>query len=342
MVVIFPCAGQSSRFPGTRPKYLLTDYSGMLMVERASMNVQSHKHFVILKEHIDKYDAENIMSDCFRWQDHSITVLNMPTNGPAETVYLALKGMKHKGSFLVRDCDSFFDFDSVQGNVIYTSRLKENSNLKGVSQLSYVVTNEQDIVTNIVEKTVASDQFCVGGYQFEDVEDYYYAYETIRAKTNEIFISDVIQYMINTGKVFISKDVRNYENVGVLDAWLEFNDRPTIFCDIDGVIVENQGTYGKNSYDNKQYVPITENVECLKRKLEQDCQIVFTTARSGRFYGVTRTMLDDLGFKKCRLLMDINHSKRIVINDFASSNPYPAAVAINLERNSNRLKDYLT
>jgi hypothetical protein len=38
--------------------------------------------------------------------------------------------------------------------------------------------------------------------------------------------------------------------------------------------------------------------------------------------------------------MDLPHAKRILINDFAPTNPYPTAVAINLERNSSNLQNY--
>ena len=38
MEIILPCAGLSSRFPNLRPKYLLTDYSGKMMIEGAIKN----------------------------------------------------------------------------------------------------------------------------------------------------------------------------------------------------------------------------------------------------------------------------------------------------------------
>ena len=39
--------------------------------------------------------------------------------------------------------------------------------------------------------------------------------------------------------------------------------------------------------------------------------------------------------------MGVLHSGRILINDFAATNPYPTSVAINLPRNSKNLKEYL-
>jgi hypothetical protein len=41
------------------------------------------------------------------------------------------------------------------------------------------------------------------------------------------------------------------------------------------------------------------------------------------------------------LIMGLPHCKRVVINDFANSNPYPACESINLPRNSDNLTEFL-
>ena len=41
------------------------------------------------------------------------------------------------------------------------------------------------------------------------------------------------------------------------------------------------------------------------------------------------------------LIMGLPHTQRILINDFAKSNPYPSAVAINMPRNENDLRNLL-
>ncbi|MEI6654564.1 MAG: hypothetical protein WCP45_07335 [Verrucomicrobiota bacterium] len=66
-----------------------------------------------------------------------------------------------------------------------------------------------------------------------------------------------------------------------------------------------------------------------------------TTARPKRFEEITRLMLADLGFTDFELLMAINHSRRVLINDYAPSNPYPSAEAINMKRDSDNLKDFI-
>lgn len=345
MEIIVPCAGLSTRFPNMRPKYLLTDYSGKLMLEKSIGNLIDNYPVtvILLKEHVDKFDSYNIICDAFN-DRLNIIVLDERTNGPAETVYEGLKKAKIEGDFLVKDCDSFFDFDiDKDQNVVYTSKLQNNPNLTDVSKLGYVLSNDQGIVTGLVEKKIVSDSFCVGGYQFKSTKRFFEVYENLQSKIkNELFISNMIDYMISNQDVFIEKNVRNYINAGDSKSWFEYNNKPTIFCDIDGVLVENQPPYGINGYLNKNYKPIKNNVDVLLTKLKEGYQIVFTTARNqNKYYNVTRKMLDNLGFVDCQLIMDLHHSKRILINDFTDTNPYPTSISVNLKRNSENLEDYL-
>jgi hypothetical protein len=56
---------------------------------------------------------------------------------------------------------------------------------------------------------------------------------------------------------------------------------------------------------------------------------------------LTQDTLNGLGFGDCQLVMNVHHSKRILINDYANSNPYPTAVAINIERDNENLGDMI-
>ena len=52
-------------------------------------------------------------------------------------------------------------------------------------------------------------------------------------------------------------------------------------------------------------------------------------------------VLDTLGFGDCQLIMAVHHTKRVLINDYAVTNPYPTAVAINLKRDNEDLGDMI-
>lgn len=335
MEVIIPCAGLSTRFPNMRPKYLLTAYDGEMMIEKAIKNyIGKHNiNIVILKQHEIQFDVSTLLRNVFN--NINVIILDKATMGPADTIYQAIKqhNFDPQATLLIKDCDSFYDDNSVSGNVVFTSKLSKHNGLRNIAGKSFVICNVQNIITSIIEKKIVSDDFCVGGYQFDTIAQYIHSFETLKAtQTGEIFVSDVIANMLANDEIFLNKEVENFIDVGTLRDWEDFNNKPTYFCDIDGTIVKTQ--FG--SYHN--YEILQENVKVLKDKLDEGCKVVFCTARPYKYKELTVHMLNDLGFYNYDLIMEINHSKRILINDYANSNPYPTAVAINIERNSQQLK----
>lgn len=337
MEVIVPCAGLSSRFPGVRPKYLLTDYKGEMMIENAVKNYVGLHNItvVILKEHDDMYDARSKLNSVFG-DKVDVVVLDARTKGPAETVYqtLKIKNIDENASLLIKDCDGFYSSNEETGNVIYIAKLSKYPNTRTAAAKSYTVTNEQGVISTVVEKQIVSDSFCVGGYQFGSVKSFVKSYEEI-VHDGEIFVSHVIDHMISRDHVFIESEVKDFIDVGVIDDWFEYNNRPTYFCDIDGTIIKTKFDY------NDVPEPIVDNVLVLLEEMNRGCKIVFVTARPKKYEEITRNILNNLGFHRYELLMNIHHTKRVLINDFAKTNPYPSAVAINLKRDDNNLRDYI-
>jgi len=342
MEVIVPAAGLSSRFSGMKPKYLLYDYKHDLMLKNA-IRPYYNKYPItigILKEHNDKYNAELfIKSDL---PNVNVVVLDEQTKGPADTVYQIIEKAKidHSQPMLIKDCDSFFDHEISSDNYVCTSNIKDHQVLKKLSSKSFVIANNQDIITNIIEKNVVSDTFCVGAYKFERVETFVFAFEHLSSMTDEIYVSHIIQHCLMNGHTFFRKPVSNYIDVGTAEDWFEYNDKPVIFCDIDGTIVKAQGRYGPNNFFDNPAI-LEENVKRLLEWQEKGAQIIFTTARPAKFLDVTNKMLEDLGFREFGLLIGLNATRRILINDYNNSNPYPRAEAINIRRDTDNLKDFL-
>ena len=337
MEVILPCAG-TGVFPGLRPKYLLCDYSGKMMVENAAQDYigKYNVTVVILKEHVERYDALNKLNERFDNQVR-IVVLDQPTQSPAHTVYNAINvlGLDPNAPMLIRDVDAFWNSKIQPGNVLYVAKLSKYPTIRMPSSKSYTITNDQGIVNNVIEKQIVSDNFCAGGYQFNRIENFIKAFLEVQKTLQNIFISNIVDFMISTGEIFFECEVNNFVDVGTLQDWLEFNDKPTYFCDIDGTIVKT----GFEFYEN--WKPIIENIEVLLNEYKRGCKIIFCTSRKEKYREITRAMLDDLGFVGCDLIMGLHHSRRVVINDFARSNPYPSAVAVNLKRDDNSLKEML-
>src|SRR5664279_1180872 len=98
MNLIVPMAGRSSRFPGIRPKWMLTHPNGNFMAIEAISGFDLDKfekiYFVYLKEHEEQYHF--LKGFCEELEDNSLnkkTVmveLEMPTKDQPETVYKAI------------------------------------------------------------------------------------------------------------------------------------------------------------------------------------------------------------------------------------------------------------
>ena len=341
MEIIVPAAGLSTRFPNMRPKYTLTDYKGQMMFERA-IEYYVGKYSVtigILREHESKYHVAKYIEDTYGKLVKTV-ILEEQTSGPADTVYQILKqsNLADNEEFLIKDCDSFFDHVPTEGNYVCVSSITEHEVLKRLSSKSFVISNDQGIINGIIEKKVVSDKFCVGGYKFDSVGLYKKTFEHLKEKNvKEIFVSHIIQDCLFNKHIFQEKPITNYIDVGTAEDWFEYNDRPVIFCDIDGTIIKAQP---KAMYHEAPEA-LEENVKRLLKYQDKGSQIIFTTARFKKYDDRTKEILDSLGFKDYELVSGLQNVRRIIVNDYNEANPYPRATSINLKRDTDNLKDFI-
>lgn len=341
MVIVVPAAGKSSRFPNMKPKYLLYDYKGDMMIKNAiSPWLKNHEILIgILKEHDEKFEASEFLRKDI--PEAKIIILENETLGPADTVYQILKksGIETKTPLFIKDCDSFFDVDFDGNNKIVVADFQKMKKFYNAASKSYVKTTNQGIVLDIIEKQVISSVFCVGGYYFETIKKYMNTFESLSKehKEWEIFVSHVISKMLSEGEIFQIEDAKNYIDVGTFSDWMEYNNKPTVFCDIDGTIIKAQNRHGKNSYNSSPKI-LKGNVLKIKKLFEEGAQIIFTTSRPEEYRTVTTAMLKSLGFNNFQLLMGLNNSQRILINDYSTHTPYPRATSINILRDSETLE----
>ena len=334
--VIIPCAGLSSRYENTRPKYLLTLPNGQLFLEKA---IEPYKdfdiHVAILKEHEEKYNVINSFNKVYKDTDYKINfhVLDKLTSGPAETVYEVVKKLDEQ-PFMVQDCDSFFTFDClIDKNFIVSVDLNENKDLYNVANKSYIQINDQNIITNIVEKNIISNHFCAGGYGFKSSGAYISYYKEL-SDYGEVFVSHVIKAMIRDEHAFYWKRGHQYKDLGTYKEFVENSIKQTVyFVDIDGTLIKSQSSWFNDDY-NMDYTPIEGAVKFLQNKIFEGATVIFTTARPEWARERTRQILDDMDFDDCQLIMALPHAPRILINDYHNTNPYPTAQAINVPRDS--------
>jgi hypothetical protein len=345
--LLLPCAGKSSRYPGVRPKWMLTLPDGELALARAAASLPpgSHDRMIVAVrgEHESKYQATALLKRVFG-PHIEVLVLAQDTNGPADTVAQMLRGARVEGAFAVKDADSFFDPAALpETGFVALSDVRETPHMSNVGAKSFAVINEHDLVVEMIEKSLASNYVSVGLYGFSDAAAYLESFDAVQAATTsgEMFVSHVMNRAIADGMAIAPLLVGGLVDVGTLDDWRRYvRPRGTIVTDLDGVVFKNHSRWFAPFWDEPDE-PIAENVAALRHWQDQGAQIVFMTARPEIYRGKTEAALRELGLVPHALIMDCRHGRRFLINDHAPSNPYPSAVAVSTERNSPTLADYM-
>ena len=347
--LILPVAGQSSRYPNMRPKWLITMPDGKLMIEKSvsKFNLKSFDkiYIVVLKEHINKYvDRKNLLISLKKNISKNIKLveLNKHTSCQAQTVNLAIKLGKIKGGIVIKDCDNIFrySFNRKPSNEVMVLDLN-NADLIEAKSKSYVSFDKLNKIQNIVEKKVISDFFCCGAYSFESASDFLKYSQRLLSKSTDVYISHVIFEMLLNNYIFKPKEVSEYIDWGTVREFRNWQRKHiTLFCDLDGCLVFNGSKFGKKGYNTE---PLFENLKTISDIMSTGfAELIITTSRPSYQKKYIRNLLRKFNIKPKYILTNLLHAKRVLINDFSETNPFPSSIAINLERDSNKLRTILT
>lgn len=342
--IILPVAGRSSRFPGMRPKWLLTAPTGELMLQKSLESVPDWRNRRVVVGALDDHlDGQGGMTALERAFGDGVEIVRFSdvTSGPAETVEQIIRRASITGPIFIKDCDSWFcvDDDVFRDCVCYAD-LRKCPDVRNIPGKSFLHMNENELLLGIIEKNVSSNFISVGGYGFHDAEIFLDAYDANQKNdaSDEQFVSHVILEAIRTGAVFSGVQVTDYVDVGTIEAWNNFrNDQALYIVDIDGVLLRNAGQYSAPFWDDMD-VAITPNIETMKKMIAKGAQVILVTARPERYRAKTESFLTALGLTWHAAIFGVQHAHRTLINDFAKSNPYPSARAVNLPRNSDDLE----
>lgn len=343
--LILPVAGRSSRFPGMRPKWLLTMPDGKLMLEKAVEKMEMSNYdrvlVVCLREHLDAYLTPESLAKVLAGLGHSnvnLCVLEQPTASQSETVALALEKAQVTGSFFIKDCDNLFHFRWNGGNEIAVLDLN-NVGLIDAKNKSYVNADALGNVSNIVEKQVISNFFCCGGYGFRSAEEFLKHFHSIKSN-QEVYISHVIYSMLMGEVTFKMNQANSYVDWGTLREYRHYTRSfITLFCDVDGVLLYNGSKFGKTGWSTE---PISENLQTIARLQASGLlYLVITSSRPDSEVEYLGDRLKEFNVHPDRYVMGLPHTRRILVNDYSLTNPYPTAISVNLERDSKLLSSML-
>ena len=346
--------GKSSRFPGMRPKWMLTHpVSGSFMCIESikGLNIEFFDNifFTILREHEEKFQASTgirrALEDLVNYQKIKekikITILEEPTSSQSETVYNTIKENKIDGFIYIKDSDGYFNLDiKTEDNQVTYFDLNNIEEINARSK-SYIEIDSNNVITNMVEKKVISSKFCVGGYGFNLASEFCDHYEKIRDQKEECYISNVVFQMLLDDYKFNGREALEFCDWGTIGAWNDYKSKVyTVFVDLDGTLLTNTSHLSPPFIG--EGIPLPNNIEVLQKiKNQKGSVVIITTSRPEKYREITILELNTNNIPYDILIMGLPHSQRLVINDFAKSNPYPSCYAINLDRNSDNLNQYL-
>lgn len=347
MHLIVPIAGSSSRFPDMKPKWMLTHPRGKMMAIEAIRNLPLDRFESVVFIGLTAHDAEYSFVDSLKIQFAEIDIqdkarvvlLDERTRNQPETVYKGLLKSGITGSIYIKDSDNQFTTDLAEGNFISFLDLHTLDQVNARNK-SYVELNDDGFVVNIVEKRIVSSKFCAGGYGFESVQSYIHTYEKL-SSNDDLYISHLIYQMLLDGDRFKGVEVDGYSDWGTIKEWNAYKAQyTTLFVDLDGTLVMNSGQYAHPRWGETE--GIDKNIRAINAlHTTGKVEIILTTSRKEEFRQVTLDQLERLGICYDNIIFGLVHGKRIVINDYAKTNPFKSCDAINIKRNTSDLAEML-
>lgn len=342
--LILPIGGKSSRFPGMRPKWCLTMPSGLLMLEEAIalLDFSQFERIIVigLRSHFEKYIDPNIVKkfvDKMSGLPCDIVSIDH-SHSQVETICAGLKALGGDFPFFVKDCDNRFRVAWQGTNEVAVVDLHTQSLVHAASK-SFIEVGSANRITNIVEKKVISDLFCCGGYGFSSSKEFLNAASEIKLD-REHYVSHVIFEMILKGSVFKPIVGLDYIDWGTLQEFRAYQSKATcLFIDFDGVLVYNSSKFDSPPW---KYSPIESNLNAiLELQLRENLKIIITTSRPKSEKDKILGFLQEHNINCDQVITDLPHCQRVLVNDFAGTNPYPSAIAINLPRNCDYLNEFI-
>lgn len=208
--IVIPMAGAGSRFANVGykdPKPLITIHNVpmiRLVIENLTPQCEHRFIFITQKSYADGYHLREMLR---KWAPGSeVLELDGITAGAACTVLAAKYLINNDNSLMIANSDQYVDIDINH----YLSYEKENElnglimTMKGSDpKWSFVGLDSLNLVTNVVEKQVISDEATVGIYNFSKGSDFISAAEEMinnnERVNGEFYVAPVYNKLIKNG-----------------------------------------------------------------------------------------------------------------------------------------------
>ena len=288
ITIIFPCAGEASRFGYTFKPFL--NIGDLTFIEKAVQPFEkwehliSNYHFIFTEQQDDKFSVKKNLRNYFENKNITFSILKNKTEGPLQTFSQGFLDTKLcKNRFIVCDCDHSINVDNlfktIEANpesdiVIPTWDIEKNNQ----HNWSKILLNGNNIVKFIDKEDADFEKFSVKGIIGCIYFNKLNLFENLN-RDHADFYKILSLHLENNKNILLSK-VKNayfYGDVAMLQNCIEKRrNEMSIFCDIDGVLLKHSD-HSNNDFLTNEVLP---DFKKLKQFSEANHKVILTTARS--------------------------------------------------------------
>jgi len=222
--VLIPMAGAGSRFQQagyTFPKPMIQVHDKpMIQVVVDNLGLEANYHFVVQKEHREKYNLDTFLNLITPGSAKVIEVDGI-TEGAACTALLAKEFIDNDNPLFFANSDQFVEWNPVE----FMYNMQETNADGGIvtfkathPKWSFAKVNDDGLVTEVAEKNPISDNATVGYYYWKYGSDFVkYAEQMIEKDirvNNEFYVCPVFNQAIEDNKQIRVYDVKGMWGLG--------------------------------------------------------------------------------------------------------------------------------
>lgn len=222
MNILIPLAGKGQRFKDVGynlPKPLI-EFNGKIMIENVldNLDLPGNYHFIILKEHDEKYGLKNILKSIK--EECKVIEIEKVTCGQACSCLLAKEFINNETPLLIANSDQIMDWSPADfilfikpnyDGIIFTFTDNGKNN-------SYVKLNADGDVIEVAEKRVISNIATCGVYYFKRGSDFVDATEKMirdgKKVNNEYYVCPTYAELIRDGKKIVPYNINGHYPIG--------------------------------------------------------------------------------------------------------------------------------
>jgi NDP-sugar pyrophosphorylase family protein len=238
--IVVPMAGRGSRFlqesdknPEFKKPKPIINIGGHPMIKWTVHSLPLRKDdqliFLVLKEHVEKSNIDNVLRGIFG-DNIKIIIVEKVTEGAACTALLAKEFINNESPLLILDSDMYID-----GKTLFKD-IESHEKIDGFiatfyannSKWSFAKTDENGYVTETAEKVQISRNALVA-YSFAKGRDFVWAAEEMideNDRTNgEFYVAPVYNYLIRRGRLIRLSRPKFVHGLGVpkdVEKFVEF------------------------------------------------------------------------------------------------------------------------